>query len=146
MKKNKLYEDIYKNSKWLVQMVENLLAVSRLENGQLALEMHLELVEEIIQEALCHVVRLNNTHKISYQIEPEFLFAFMDARLIIQVLINIIDNALTYTPPGSVITLQVKESSGLVDFTISDDGPGIDDAIKDTLFDPFTTGKKTAQR
>jgi len=140
--KNKLYEDIYKNSKWLVQMVENLLAVSRLENGQFALEMHLELVEEIIQEALCHVVPLNNTHKISYQIEPEFLFAFMDARLIIQVLINIIDNALTYTPPGSVITLQVKESSGLVDFTISDDGPGIDDAIKDTLFEPFTTGKK----
>jgi len=48
---------------------------------------------------------------------------------------------LTYTPPGSVITLQVKESSGLVDFIISDDGPGIDDAIKDTLFEPFTTGK-----
>jgi len=139
--KSRIYEDIYKNSKWLVQMVENLLAVSKLENGQFAMEMQLELVEDIIQEALTHVVRLNNTHEITYQIEPEFLFAEMDARLIIQVLINIIDNALTYTPSGSVITIEAKESECFVDFSISDDGPGIDDAIKTSLFEPFTTGK-----
>ena len=139
--KNKIYEDIYKNSKWLVQMVENLLAVSKLEDGHLALEMQLELVEDIIQEALTHVVRLNNTHTISYHIEPEFLFALMDARLIIQVLINMIDNALTYTPSGSAITIMVKEADGLAQFSISDDGPGIDDAIKCNLFEPFTTGK-----
>jgi len=141
IEKNKLYEDIYKNSKWLVQMVENLLAVSKLEDGQFALEMQIELVEDIIQEALSHVVRHNNTHKISYEIKPEFLFAVMDARLIIQVFINIIDNALTYTPPGSAITIIVKESDGFVSFSISDNGPGIDDALKSSLFEPFTTGK-----
>ena len=111
-------------------MVENLLAVSKLEDGQFAMEMQLELVEDIIQEALTHVVRLNNTHEISYQIEPEFLFAVMDARLIIQVLINMIDNALTYTPSGSVITIKVKESERFVHFSIADNGPGIDDSIK----------------
>lgn len=141
IEKNQLYEDIYKNSKWLVQMVENLLAVSKLEDGQFALEMQIELVEDIIQEALSHVVRQNNSHKISYQIEPEFIFALMDARLIIQVFINIIDNALTYTPPGSAITILVKESDELVYFSISDNGPGIDDALKSSLFEPFTTGK-----
>lgn len=141
IEKNKLYEDIYKNSKWLVQMVENLLAVSKLEDGQFALEMQIELVEDIIQEALSHVIRQNNTHKISYEIKPEFLFALMDARLIIQVFINIIDNALTYTPPGSAITIIVKESDGFVSFSISDNGPGIDDALKSSLFEPFTTGK-----
>lgn len=78
-------------------MVENLLAVSKLEDGQFALEMQMELVEDIIQEALSHVVHQNNSHKISYQIEPEFLLSLMDARLIIQVFVNIIDNALTYT-------------------------------------------------
>ncbi|UZM98387.1 hypothetical protein OL548_27480 [Lysinibacillus sp. MHQ-1] len=62
----------FNNSKWLVQMVENLLAVSRLEDGQFALEIQLELVEDIIQEALSHVVHQNSSHKISYQIEPEF--------------------------------------------------------------------------
>jgi len=139
--KNQLYEDIFNNSKWLVQMVENLLAVSKLEDGQFALEMQMELIEDIIQEALSHVVRQNNTHKISYQIEPEFVFVPMDARLIIQVFINIIDNALTYTPPGSDITISVKECDGLVNFSISDNGPGIDDTLKNSLFEPFTTGK-----
>ncbi|WP_036120438.1 sensor histidine kinase [Lysinibacillus sphaericus] len=139
--KNKLYEDIFNNSKWLVQMVENLLAVSKLEDGQFALEMQMELVEDIIQEALSHVVHQNNSHKISYQIEPEFLLCLMDARLIIQVFVNIIDNALTYTPPGSDITISVKECDGLVNFSISDNGPGIDDSLKGSLFEPFTTGK-----
>ncbi|WP_249659447.1 sensor histidine kinase [Lysinibacillus fusiformis] len=139
--KNKLYEDIFNNSKWLVQMVENLLAVSKLEDGQFALEMQLELVEDIIQEALSHVVHQNSSHTITYQIEPEFLLSLMDARLIIQVFINIIDNALTYTPPCSDITILVKECDGLVNFSISDNGPGIDDSLKSNLFEPFTTGK-----
>ncbi|KQL27573.1 sensor histidine kinase KdpD [Cytobacillus solani] len=139
--KNQLYQDIYNNSKWLVQMVENLLAVSRLEDGHFAIEMQPELIEDIFQEALLHSVHLNNTHKISYHIEPELLFALMDARLMIQVIINIIDNALTYTPAGSEITLNAKEVGDNVHFSIIDNGPGIEDSLKARLFEPFTTGK-----
>ncbi|MGE7090822.1 DUF4118 domain-containing protein [Lysinibacillus sp. NPDC048646] len=139
--KIRLYEDIYKNSKWLVQMVENLLAVSKLDDGQFALEMQLELVEDIIQEALSHVIPINNTHKIAYHVEPDLLLALMDGRLIIQVLINIIDNALTYTSPDSEITLLAKEKGEAVHFSITDNGPGIDDSLKETLFEPFVTGK-----
>ena len=140
--KEQLYQDIYNNSKWLVQMVENLLAVSRLEDGHFALEMQPELVEDVIQEALQHSVPLNNTHKISYHIVPELLFAQMDARLIIQVIINIIDNALTYTPSGSEITLKVVEGHNDINFSIIDNGPGIEDSLKTKLFNPFITGKE----
>jgi len=139
--KLQLYRDIYSNSKWLVQMVENLLAVSRLDDGKLAIEMQPELVEDIMQEALLHVVRINNTHKISFNVEPELLLALMDARLIIQVIINIIDNALTYTPTGSEIILTAKEIGNSVHFSIMDNGPGIEESLKARLFDPFTTGK-----
>lgn len=139
--KIQLYRDIYSNSKWLVQMVENLLAVSRLDDGKLAIEMQPELVEDIMQEALLHVVRINNTHKLSFHVEPELLLALMDARLIIQVIINIIDNALTYTPPGSEIILIAKEIGNSVHFSIMDNGPGIEDSLKGRLFEPFTTGK-----
>lgn len=114
--KTRLYEDIYKNSRWLVQMVENLLAVSMLEDGQFALEMQLELVEDIIQEALLHVIPRNNTHHISYHVEPELVMALMDARLIIQVLINIINNALTYTPAGSDISFYRKRGRRICTF------------------------------
>lgn len=141
IEKTRLYEDIYKNSRWLVQMVENLLAVSMLEDGQFALEMQLELVEDIIQEALLHVIPRNNTHHISYHVEPELVMALMDARLIIQVLINIINNALTYTPAGSDISFIAKEEGEYVHFSIADNGPGIDDSLKEKLFEPFITGK-----
>ncbi|TQR16340.1 sensor histidine kinase [Psychrobacillus vulpis] len=139
--RNQLYQDIYNNSKWLVQMVENLLAVSRLDDGQLAIEMQPELVEDIIQEALLHVVRMNNTHKITYNVEPELLLALMDARLIIQVIINIIDNAVNYTPAGSEVIITAKEIGKSVHFSIMDNGPGIEDSLKARLFEPFTTGK-----
>lgn len=122
-------------------MVENLLAVSKLDDGQLAIEMRPELVEDIIQEALMHVVRNEHTHQIHCHVEPDLLFAVMDARLIIQVIINIIDNALTYTPAGSEIILSAKEQGDYVHISISDNGPGIDDALKTRLFEPFTIGK-----
>ncbi|MGE7841087.1 DUF4118 domain-containing protein [Lysinibacillus sp. NPDC093712] len=141
IEKTRLYEDIYKNSKWLVQMVENLLAVSMLEDGQFALEMQLELVEDIIQEALLHVTPRDNTHNISYHVEPDLVMALMDARLMIQVIINIIDNALTYTPAGSDISFIAKDSGHFVDISITDNGPGIDDSLKEKLFEPFITGK-----
>lgn len=139
--KIQLYRDIYSNSKWLVQMVENLLAVSRLDDGQLAIEMQPEIVGDIMQEALLHVVRNDNTHRISCHVEPELLFGVMDARLIIQVIINIIDNALTYTPAGSEINLTAQEAGSYVHIRIMDNGPGIDDKLKVRLFEPFTTGK-----
>ncbi|MFJ7735388.1 DUF4118 domain-containing protein [Lysinibacillus sp. NPDC097287] len=142
--KVQLYQDIYSNSKWLVQMVENLLAVSRLDDGHLAIEKQPELVEDIIQEAMSHVVRLNNTHNITYSVEPDLLLALMDARLITQVMINIIDNALTYTPAGSEIILTAKEIGNSVHFSFRDNGAGIEDSLKEKLFEPFTTGK--AQR
>ncbi|KAA0966041.1 sensor histidine kinase KdpD [Sporosarcina sp. ANT_H38] len=139
--KIQIYRDIHSNSKWLVQMVENLLAVSRLDDGKLAIEMQPELVEEIMQEALLHVVHNENTHRIYCRVESELLFAMMDARLIIQVMINLIDNALTYTPAGSEIILTTQEVGSFVRICIMDNGPGIEDTLKTRLFEPFTTDK-----
>ncbi|CAM5251951.1 hypothetical protein LSPH24S_06166 [Lysinibacillus sphaericus] len=58
----------------------------------------------------------------SYHVEPELVMALMDARLIIQVLINIINNALTYTPAGSDISFIAKEEGEYVHFSIADNG------------------------
>ncbi|ALS77437.1 DUF4118 domain-containing protein [Planococcus kocurii] len=139
--KNQLYHDIYSNSKWLVQLVENLLAVSRLDEGKLAIEMQPEIMQDIMQEALLHVVHNKTTHRISCQVEPALAIAMMDARLLIQVLINLIDNALKYTPVGTEISLKAEEIDDDIQITVSDTGQGIDDTLKSILFEPFTTGK-----
>jgi two-component system sensor histidine kinase KdpD len=137
--KKGLYTDIYDDSMWLINLVENLLSITRLDNGTLKLNMQPELLEEVIAEALLHINRNSVEHKIETVLDDELLMAKMDSRLIIQVLINIVDNAIKYTPPGSHITITAKHEKQMALVKIADDGPGISDEAKARLFDMFYT-------
>lgn len=138
--KQTLYQDIYDDSMWLINLVENLLSVTRLEEGRLNIHISAELVDEVIQEALRHVNRLSKEHHITVKNQDDLLLAKMDARLIVQVLINLVDNAIKYTPKGSNIQIgSFKEGQWAV-ITVSDDGPGITDENKKQVFDMFYSG------
>ena len=69
----------------------------------------------------------------------DLLMADMDARLIVQVLINMVNNAIKYTPPGSHIILSARKSGKQVLVAVSDDGPGIPEESREKLFDMFYT-------
>lgn len=138
--KQTLYLDIYDDSMWLINLVENLLSVTRLEEGRLNIHMETELVDEVIQEALRHVNRLSREHQITVTHQDDLLLAKMDARLIVQVLINLVDNAIKYTPKGSHIQIHTFKEGQLAVITVSDDGPGITDENKKQVFDMFYSG------
>lgn len=137
--KKKLYTDIYDDSLWLINLVENLLSVTRIEDGTMNLKCTSELIDEVITEAMNHVNRNKGHHKITVHHPDEFIFVKMDARLIIQVIINIVDNAIKYTPDGSEIVVDVKKKDNVI-LEISDNGPGIPDDAKAKIFDMFFTG------
>lgn len=139
VKKNKLYLDIYDDSMWLINLVENLLSVTRIEDGTMNLHLEAELVPEVITEALRHVNRKSEEHNIVVEPMDDFIMAKMDSRLIIQVIINIVDNAIKYTPAGSTITISVKKQNSIVTVEIADDGKGISDDAKSNLFEMFYT-------
>ena len=101
--KRKLTLDIYDDSIWLINLVENLLSVSRIDNGNINLNREAQLVEEIILEALQHVNRNACDYNIEIDLKDELLMVNADVRLIIQVIINIVDNAIKYTEKGSNI-------------------------------------------
>lgn len=138
-KKQQLYTDIYDDSIWLINLVENLLSVTRIENGTMNLHMEPELLDEVIQEALAHINRRSSEHPIQVQLEDDLLMARMDSRLIIQVVINIIDNAIKYTKLGSTIRISAKKEHQMVVVEIADDGDGIPDDQKKHLFEMFFT-------
>ena len=71
----------------------------------------------------------------------ELLFARIDARLIIQVVINLVDNAIKYTPPGSHIELYARRDGSFIRVSCADDGPGIAPADREHLFEMFYSGK-----
>lgn len=135
--KNQMYADIYDDAMWLINLVENLLAVSRLESGRMNLSLSTELIEEVVAEALRHIDRKSTEYHLHVQKSDEFTLVEIDARLIIQVLINIVNNAIKYSPPGSEITVDWKRQGKYVYVSVADNGPGIPDSAKPRIFDMF---------
>lgn len=138
--KRQLYADIYDDSMWLINLVENLLAVTRIEQGRLNLRISEDLMDDAITEALHHINRKSVEHHIVVESKEEFLLARMDAKLIVQVIINIVDNAIKYTPKGSHILIKTEKQSDKAIVSISDDGDGIPDEMKTHVFDMFYSG------
>ncbi len=138
-KKKSLYSDIYDDSLWLINLVENLLSVTRIEDGSINIRMTAELIDEVVEEAISHIGIKNTNHKISIVQSDEFLMVKIDARLICQVIINIVGNAIKYTPEGSEIKIILSKEKEWVVVEIADNGPGISDESKPKIFDMFYT-------
>lgn len=139
-----IYSDIYEDAMWLINMTENLLFVTRIENGRINLHLSTELMGEVIEEALQHVNREKSEHEITVEASEEYIFARIDVRLIVQVIINIMNNAVKYTQKGSQIHIAVNTEEDKVAVTISDNGPGIPEEKKQHIFDMFCGSSRTA--
>lgn len=135
--KEQMYADIYDDAMWLINLVENLLSVSRLEQGRMNLHLSTELIDEVVAEALRHINRKRVEYHFHVQSSDDYLLAQMDAKLIVQVLINILDNAMKYTPPGSDIEIGWKQEGKFIYISVADNGPGIPDQAKPHIFDMF---------
>lgn len=148
-KKQQIYASIYDDAMWLINLTENLLSITRIENGTVHLQMEAELLDDVFHEALAHIDRQSSEHQIHMELEDDLLMARMDARLIVQVIINLINNAVKYTQKGSNITLSGRREENMAVISVADDGPGISDEAKEHLFDLFYTaehGKADSRR
>ncbi len=139
--REQIFSDIYDDSEWLIDLVENLLSISRIENGQMELHLATEVMNDVIEESLRHVDRNAAAHCITIHNTDDMLLADMDARLIMQVLINLINNAIKNTPPGSEIRIESRQAGTEAVVTVRDNGPGIADDIKPHVFEMFYTGQ-----
>ena len=136
-----LAEGIYEDADWLHSLVENILSLTRLNDGKLTLNKQPEAVEEVIGGAVNHIMKRFPKREISVTAPGELLVVPMDAKLIEQVLINLLDNAIKHTPQDKDISISVKENKdkGCAEFSVADHGYGI--ATKDLphIFQMFYT-------
>mgnify|MGYP000813210448 FL=1 len=137
--REQIFTDIYDDSEWLISLVENILFVTRFEDGTVTLNMSDQLIDEVIAEALKHINRKSCEHKIHVDCGKELLLVRMDVRLIIQVIINIVDNAIKYTQEGSDIYIKARKEGRYVIISVEDNGEGIPDDMKENVFDTFFT-------
>ncbi len=140
--KKQLYADIYDDSMWLINLVENLLSVTKIEDGKLNIHLQAELLDELVTEALAHISRKKMEHTILYQACDDIILVKVDARMIMQIIINIVDNAIKYTQKESQIIISTRKEGNRAIVSISDNGPGIPDEMKPFIFDMFYSGTK----
>lgn len=134
-----LVNGIGNDALWLNNMVENLLNMTRISEKGVALNMQGEVVDDIVGEAYRRVSRIRTDKSIKIDVPDEVMEVRMDGRLIVQVLTNLLDNALKHTPDGTEIELRAYPENGYMVFEVSDNGKGIDPQIMDKIFDNFVT-------
>lgn len=130
-----LMTNIYEDSSWLVNMVENLLSITRIRNEDMAISTSEESVEEVIGESLQRMQKRHPSCRIRARIPEELIMLPMDAILIEQVTINLLENALSHSGTDEPVELIVENHPEWVSFTIRDHGSGLPHSLLDHLFD-----------
>lgn len=138
--RKQIFTDIYDDAQWLTGLVENLLSVTKIADGSVKLRLSYQVVDDIVSEALRHIDRRSAEHHITVDCGDEPLLVRVDAGLIVQVLINLVNNAVKYTPAGSNIRITAIPRENMAEICVSDNGPGIPDELKERVFEMFFTG------
>ena len=100
-----------------------------------------ELLSDIVEEALRHTRRKASGHVLTTVSGDDLLLVCADARLVVQVIANIVDNAVKYTPPGSRIEIATAREGDMAKVCVRDTGNGIPNAEKAKIFDKFYCGE-----
>jgi len=137
--RKKLAVDISEEITWLIDLVENILNMTRINESQLVIKKEHEVVDDVVSEAISHLSRLLSERRFIADLPEEVIMVPMDGRLIVRVIINLLENALRHTPPEAEIRLHVAALPDKIEISVSDTGRGIDEGVKDNLFDKFVT-------
>jgi len=135
----KLVTDINEESAWLIKSVQNILDMTRISEGQLSVRKEFESVDDLINQAVTHIPWLTNTNRLRVVMPEDIILIETDGKLMVQVLVNLLDNAYKHSGQESIIELKAFRENEFVVFEVSDNGYGIDEAIKETLFDGYVT-------
>ena len=138
--RKQIFTDIYDDAQWLTGLVENLLSITKIADGSVKLHLSDQVVDDIVSESLRHIDRRSAEHHIAVDCGDVPLLVRVDAGLIMQVLINLVNNAVKYTPAGSNIRITAIPRENMAEICVSDNGPGIPDELKEHVFEMFFTG------
>ena len=133
--KKDLIGHVRDDAQWLVRLVENILSITRFNEGAVKIDKVPQAAEEIAAEAVSKFKKRFDTLPVRVSVPDELLMVPMDATLIEQVLINLMENAVLHAKGATEIELRVRREGGLARFSVLDNGAGIDPAVLPKLFE-----------
>ena len=135
--RQELAQTIYEEAARLNRLLRNLLDMTRLESGALRVNKEMQPLEEVIGAALSRLEDQLADRAVNIQLPYSLPFAPLDSVLIEQVLINLLENAIKYTPPGSPIDLTARQEEAWVVVEVADRGPGLPPGEEQRIFEKF---------
>ena len=127
------------SSQHLLGLINDVLDMSKIDSGKLVVEKKPEAVEDVINNALSYVKGRRKQRRVEIDIPEEMLLVEMDGKMIVQVIINLLDNAIKHTKEDGFIRIKTEAAPEGVWFSVEDNGTGIEEVIKDRIFDEFVT-------
>lgn len=119
--------------------IGDLLDLSRLESAEWRPELIAEDLSDVLGTALARLPRAS-AERIRFCLAPDLPQVMADFAQLVRALVNIIENALAYSPPDSLVEVGAREHDGLVDVWVQDHGPGVAQAEKERVFEKFYRG------
>jgi len=135
-------EAIQDEARRMSTLVSNLLDMARIESGEVKLNLQWQPLEEVVGSALNAAREMLKQHVVEVQIPRDLPLVRFDALLIERVLVNLLENASKYTPPGSKVTLSAEAVADRLHVSVSDDGPGLALGQEEAVFQKFTRGER----
>jgi two-component system sensor histidine kinase KdpD len=123
-------------------LVNNLLDMARLESGKVELNRQWQPIEDVVGSALRTVQPILNGRSVRVALDDDLPPVRIDAVLIERILINLIENAIKYTPPDTAISVGANATPEAVELWVADDGHGLPPGQEEAIFNKFMRGKK----
>jgi len=139
--RRELSRSIYREADRLDRLLKNLLDMMRIEAGAVQLSKEWHPVDEVVGAALARLEGRLQDHAVNTTFPPDLPLVLVDGVLLEQVVINLVENAVKYAPPGSAIDMSASASEREVVVEVADRGPGIPVGEETRIFDKFYRGK-----
>ncbi|HYO09662.1 MAG TPA: sensor histidine kinase KdpD [Tepidisphaeraceae bacterium] len=135
--REELLDTVVCESERMERLINNLLDMTRFESGGLIVKKEWQSVQEVIGAALNHLDRRLHGRRVTTHVAHDLPLVQMDAVLIEQVLVNLLDNAVEYTPPGTTIGIGAARTDEAVVVEVWDEGPGLPPGTEQKVFQKF---------
>ena len=135
--RQQLLETISEEANRLNRLLENILQMSKLDSGAAAPNKQWHVLEDIVGSALRRTARDLQTHAVDVHLPPDLPLIHVDGVLLEQVLVNLLENAARYTPPGTTVSISAAADAKSLSVRVADDGPGIAAGSEERIFDKF---------
>ncbi len=141
-----MLNNIYDEADRLSRLITNLLNIARLESGSLKLRKELQPLEEVVGAALNRLEKKLADRAVTVSLPADLPMVPLDAALVENVFLNVLENSLKYAPSGSALAIKAAQKVNEIEVEVADDGPGFPPEDLEKIFEMYYRGTEDSDR